>query len=82
MPNYSATLNVMIKAARKAARSLLKDFGEVEHLQASTKSPGDFVSKADLRAEKIIRDDRAMSIAEPKIKIMRPVCFSLFCSLV
>ncbi len=47
----------MIKAARKAARSLLKDFGEVEHLQASTKSPGDFVSKADLRAEKIIREE-------------------------
>ena len=57
MPNYSATLNVMIKAARKAARSLLKDFGEVEHLQAATKSPGDFVSKADLRAEKIIREE-------------------------
>ncbi len=57
MPNYSATLNIMIKAARKAARSLLKDFGEVEHLQAATKSPGDFVSKADLRAEKIIRDE-------------------------
>ena len=47
----------MIKAARKAARSLLKDFGEVEHLQAATKSPGDFVSKADLRAEKIIREE-------------------------
>ena len=63
MPNYSATLNVMIKAARKAARSLLKDFGEVEHLQASTKSPGDFVSKADLRAEKIIRDE--LELARP-----------------
>ncbi len=47
----------MIKAARKAARSLLKDFGEVEYLQAATKSPGDFVSKADLRAEKIIREE-------------------------
>ena len=57
MPNTSATLNIMIKAARKAARSLLKDFGEVENLQASTKSPGDFVSKADLRAEKIIREE-------------------------
>ena len=57
MPNSSATLNIMIKAARKAARSLLKDFGEVENLQASTKSPGDFVSKADLRAEKIIREE-------------------------
>ena len=55
MPNQSATINVMIQAARKAAKSLLKDFAEVENLQASTKSPGDFVSKADLRAEKIIR---------------------------
>ena len=50
MPNQSATINVMIQAARKAAKSLLKDFTEVENLQASTKSPGDFVSKADLRA--------------------------------
>ena len=55
MPNQSATINVMIQSARKAAKSLLKDFAEVENLQASTKSPGDFVSKADLRAEKIIR---------------------------
>ncbi len=55
MPKQSATLNVMIQAARKAAKSLLKDFAEVENLQASTKSPGDFVSKADLRAEKIIK---------------------------
>ena len=57
VPNYSPTLNLMINTARKAARSLLKDFGEVEYLQASTKSPGDFVSKADLRAEKIIREE-------------------------
>ena len=55
MPNQSATINVMIQAARKAAKSLLKDFTEVENLQASTKSPGDFVSKADLRAERIIK---------------------------
>ncbi|MFL2801592.1 MAG: inositol monophosphatase family protein [Paracoccaceae bacterium] len=55
MPNQSATITVMIQAARKAAKSLLKDFAEVEHLQASTKSPGDFVSKADLKAESIIR---------------------------
>ena len=55
MPNQSATINVMIQAARKAAKSLLKDFIEVENLQASTKSPGDFVSKADLRAERIIK---------------------------
>ena len=45
MPNQSATINVMIQAARKAAKSLLKDFTEVENLQASTKSPGDLYLK-------------------------------------
>ena len=53
----SANLNVMIKAARKAGRSLVKDFREVEHLQVGTKGPGDFVSKADIAAEQIIRDE-------------------------
>ena len=53
----SANLNVMMATARKAGRSLLKDFGEVEQLQVSTKGPGDFVSRADKRAEEIIRDD-------------------------
>ena len=53
----SANLNVMIKAARKAGRSLLKDFREVEHLQVSTKGPGDFVSKADLASEAILKDE-------------------------
>ncbi|UWQ15247.1 inositol monophosphatase [Aliiroseovarius sp. M344] len=52
----SANLNVMIKAARMAGRSLVKDFREVENLQVSMKGAGDFVSKADLAAEKIIRD--------------------------
>ena len=53
----SANLNVMIKAARKAGRSLVKDFGEVEQLQVSTKGPGDFVSRADRAAEEIIREE-------------------------
>ena len=52
----SANLNVMIKAARAAGRSLVKDFREVENLQVSMKGAGDFVSKADFAAEKIIRD--------------------------
>ena len=51
----SANLNVMIKAARKAGRSLLKDFTEVENLQVSSKSAGDFVSRADIAAEAIIK---------------------------
>ncbi|WP_372613812.1 inositol monophosphatase family protein [Aquicoccus sp.] len=53
----SANLNIMIKAARKAGRSLLKDFGEVEQLQVSVKGPGDFVSRADLRAEEILKEE-------------------------
>jgi myo-inositol-1(or 4)-monophosphatase len=53
----SANLNIMIKAARKAGRSLVKDFREVENLQVSRKGTGDFVSRADLAAEKIIRDE-------------------------
>ncbi|ACM00339.1 Inositol monophosphatase [Cereibacter sphaeroides KD131] len=53
----SANLNLMIKAARKAGRSLVKDFREVENLQVSSKGPGDFVSKADREAERIIREE-------------------------
>lgn len=53
----SANLNLMIRAARKAARSLLKDFREVENLQVSTKGPGDFVSRADREAERIIKEE-------------------------
>ncbi|MBF9029220.1 inositol monophosphatase [Rhodobacterales bacterium HKCCE3408] len=53
----SANLNVMIKTARKAGRSLVRDFREVENLQVSRKGPGDFVSKADIAAEEIIREE-------------------------
>lgn len=53
----SANLNVMVKAARKAGRSLVKDFQEVENLQVSAKSAGDFVSRADIAAEKIIKEE-------------------------
>ena len=53
----SALLNVMIKAAQKAARALKRDFGEVEHLQVSLKGPGDFVSAADHRAEEILYEE-------------------------
>jgi myo-inositol-1(or 4)-monophosphatase len=53
----SANLNIMIKAARKAGRSLTKDFREVENLLVSRKGAGDFVTRADLAAEKIIRDE-------------------------
>lgn len=53
----SANLNLMIKAARKAGRSLVKDFREVENLQVSAKGPGDFVSRADREAERIIKEE-------------------------
>jgi myo-inositol-1(or 4)-monophosphatase len=54
MSNVSPTLNVMISAARKAGRSLIRDFGEVEQLQVSIKGPANFVSAADHKAEDII----------------------------
>jgi len=53
----SANLNIMIKTARRAGRALVKDFREVENLQVSMKGAGDFVSRADLAAEKIIKDE-------------------------
>src|SRR3954467_4605016 len=53
----SPLLNVMIKAARKAARTLKRDFGEVEHLQVSLKGPANFVTAADRRAEEILREE-------------------------
>ena len=54
MNSISANLNIMIKAAEKASKILIRDFGEVEKLQVSIKGPSDFVSNADTRAEKII----------------------------
>lgn len=53
----SANLNIMIKAARKAGRVLVKDFREVENLQVSVKGAGDFVSRADREAERIIKEE-------------------------
>ncbi len=59
----SAILNVMVNAARKAARGLLRDFGEVENLQVSIKGPADFVSAADRMAEEVIFEE--LSHARP-----------------
>ena len=50
----SPHMNLIIKSCMKASRSLIRDFGELENLQVSAKSPGDFVSSADKRTEKII----------------------------
>ncbi|MEM8629946.1 MAG: inositol monophosphatase family protein [Pseudomonadota bacterium] len=52
----SANLNVMVKAARQAGRALVKDFREVENLQVSMKAAGDFVSRADIAAERLIKE--------------------------
>ncbi len=56
---HSALMNVMVKAARRAGRSLKRDLGEIEHLQVSLKGPANFVSRADKRAEEMIYEDLA-----------------------
>ena len=55
----SALMNVMLGAARKAGRSLARDFGEVQQLQVSLKGPANFVSAADTRAEDILHKELA-----------------------
>ena len=63
MATRSPVINVMAKAADKAARGLKRDFGEIENLQVSRKGPADFVSAADLKAEKTIKEE--LSKARP-----------------
>ena len=53
----SSNLNLMIKAGEKASKRLIRDFGEVENLQVSIKGPTDFVSNADINAERIIIEE-------------------------
>ena len=53
----SPQINIITKACMKASRSLIRDFGEIENLQVSSKGPGDFVTSADKRTEKIIIDE-------------------------
>ena len=57
MAYTSPTLNVMIAAARKAGRPLIRDFNELENLQISMKGPADFVTSADKRTEKILIEE-------------------------
>ena len=57
MNSISANLNIMIKACEKASKILIRDFGEIEKLQVSKKSQSDFVTNADLKAEKIIIEE-------------------------
>jgi len=53
----SPQINLITKASMKASRSLIRDFGEIENLQVSAKGPGDFVTSADKRTEKILIDE-------------------------
>ena len=64
----SANINVMVKACRKAAKILIRDFGEIENLQVSSKGPGDFVSASDKKVEKIIIEE--LQKARPDYSIL------------
>ena len=68
MNSISANLNVMIKASEKASKVLIRDFGEIEKLQVSKKGPADFVTNADLKAEKIILEE--LKKARPNYSII------------
>ena len=57
MISISSNLNIMIKAAEKASKSIIRDFGEVEKLQVSKKGPKDFVTKTDKQVEKILMEE-------------------------
>jgi myo-inositol-1(or 4)-monophosphatase len=61
MAYTSPTLNVIIAAARKAGRPLVRDFGELENLQISMKGPADFVTSADKRTERILIEELSKS---------------------
>ena len=64
----SPQINLITKACMKASRSLIRDFGEIENLQVSAKGPGDFVSSADKRTEKILIDE--LQKAHPEFGII------------
>ncbi|MCP5368012.1 MAG: inositol monophosphatase [Hyphomicrobiales bacterium] len=68
MAARSPLINVMIAAAQKAARGLIRDFGEVEQLQVSRKGPSDFVSTADRKAERTLR--RELVKARPNYALL------------
>ena len=53
----SANINVIVKACRKASKTLIRDFGEIEKLQVSIKGPGDFVTVSDKKVEKILIEE-------------------------
>jgi len=64
----SPQINLITRACMKASRSLIRDFGELENLQVSSKGPGDFVSSADKRTEKILIEE--LQKAHPEYGIL------------
>ena len=64
----SANINVMVKACRRAAKILIRDFGEIENLQVSVKGPGDFVTASDKKVEKILIEE--LQKARPTYSIL------------
>ena len=68
MATYSPLIYIMVGAAQKAGRKLVRDFGEVENLQVSKKGPADFVSNADKTAEKILFEE--LSKSRPKYSFL------------
>ena len=61
MNSISPNLNIMIKAAEKASKVLIRDFGELENLQVSKKGPKDFVTSSDKKVERIIIEELSKS---------------------
>ena len=64
----SANINVMVKACRKASKTIIRDFGEIENLQVSLKGPGDFVTASDKKVEKILINE--LQEARPSYSIL------------
>jgi len=76
MISISANLNIMIKAAEKASKSIIRDFGEVEKLQVSKKGPNDFVTKTDKHVEKILIEElsktkKNFSFLAKKVEVLK-----------
>ena len=64
----SPIINVLIKTCLKACKPLIRDFGEIENLQVSSKGPGDFVSSSDKKTEEIIINE--LQKARPDFEII------------
>jgi len=64
----SPNINVMVKACRKAAKILIRDYGEIENLQVSLKGPGDYVTASDKKVEKILIEE--LQKARPDYSIL------------